>query len=286
MTNKWQRWKNIMKAYPFSEKRLNTWSRPYVVQPKYNGIRCRAIPMEQPDGSISFILLSSEENVIFSVPHINDQLEKLKVNYELDGELYCHGMSFEKISSITSRTVNIHPEHEKISLHIFDIVNSEQQIYRLKTLIDLEEEIKSLGLKNLIISPYYMCENLQDVMKVYEDLIDKNYEGIIVRNIYARYERKRSIYIMKFKPKKSDEYEIISFNQEMSINGVPKPSIGSLVCASGDGTTFSVGTGFTREEREFLWNIRNELKGRICKVSYQHLSAKKVPMFPVFVEVL
>jgi hypothetical protein len=101
MSNEWQRWKGIMKCYPFEEKRLAKWSPPYIVQPKYDGVRCRAIPTQS-----GYILLSSEENVIFSVPHLNQIFNALHLNCELDGELYCHGMSFEEIVSITSRTVS------------------------------------------------------------------------------------------------------------------------------------------------------------------------------------
>ena len=53
----WQRWTGIMKAYPFSEDRLAKWEPPYVVQPKYDGVRCRAVPLDNG----SYLLLSSEE---------------------------------------------------------------------------------------------------------------------------------------------------------------------------------------------------------------------------------
>ena len=83
MPPKWQRWKGIMKAYPFEEKRLAKWEPPYIVQPKYDGVRCRAVPLDNGD----FLLLSSEENPIFSVPHINEALKCCAPQWELDGEL-------------------------------------------------------------------------------------------------------------------------------------------------------------------------------------------------------
>ena len=43
MPPKFQRWKGIMKCYPFEEKRLAEWNPPYICQPKYDGVRCRAI---------------------------------------------------------------------------------------------------------------------------------------------------------------------------------------------------------------------------------------------------
>ena len=98
--NTWQRWKGIMKAVPFEEKRLAKWNPPYIVQPKYDGVRCRAVPLETGPKGDEYMLLSSEENVIFSVPHLNEVLSGLHLKAELDGELYCHGMNFEEIISI------------------------------------------------------------------------------------------------------------------------------------------------------------------------------------------
>ena len=66
-----QRWKNIMKCYPFSEERLAKWAVPFIVQPKLDGVRCRVVPLSGASEE-GCLLLSSEENVIFSVPHLNE----------------------------------------------------------------------------------------------------------------------------------------------------------------------------------------------------------------------
>jgi DNA ligase-1 len=281
MTNQWQRWKGIQKCYPFEEKRLLKWKPPYVVQPKYDGIRCRAIPIDNN----KWLLLSSEENPIFSVPHLNNILERIFTDplkrEELDGELYCHGLSFEEITSITSRTVNLHPEHTKIQFHLFDLINNQPQINRILAIQELKDKSPWL-----VVAPFYLCNNLDEVLKAYDKVINQNFEGIIVRNIDAPYKRKRSTWVMKFKPKQSDEYEITGFQEEIDKEGIPKDSLGALVCKSGDGNVFNVGTGFTEEERKTLWEVRGILNGNSAIVKYQHItSGNKVPRFPVFVEI-
>ena len=236
----WQRWKNIMKCYPFEEKRLAKWSPPYIVQPKYDGVRCRAVPSSLQAGD--YLLLSSEENVIFSAPHILEELKHLRLNAELDGELYCHGKTFEEIVSITSRTVNLHPNLLDIKLVIFDIVNREPQMKR--TLII--ENLKRLS-PFIQVAPFWLCESLEEIIKVYNNLTKDGYEGIIVRHFEAPYETKRSTWVMKFKPKKEDIYKIVTAVEEVSIEGNLKNTLGALVCESGDGNLFNVGTGFTDE---------------------------------------
>jgi len=274
---KWQRWKNIMKCYPFEEKRLAKWSPPFIVQPKYDGVRCRAIPTDT-----GYLLVSSEENIIYSVPHINETLDKNFKDVELDGELYRHGMSFENIVSITSRTVNLHPDRLSIKFHIFDVVNSDVQLHRTIYLANFTYD--SLYLEK---SPYWICESLDDVMRAYDNLINLGYEGIIVRNAYAVYERKRSTWVMKFKPKKEDEYEIVGATEEVDQYGSPKDRLGAIVCKSGDGNLFNVGTGFTEDRRIELWDAKGILPGMRAKVKYQHLTTgRQVPRFSVFMEVV
>lgn len=280
--SEWQRWKNIMKCYPFEEKRLSKWRPPFIVQPKYDGIRCRALPLQTSiPGQSNHLLLSSEENPLFSVPHLNLELDRLGITAELDGELYCHGMSFEQITSITSRTVNIHEEATKIKYYVFDIVNGEPQIKRALIIENLR------GLSPLIeVAPFWLCENLDDVLKAYDEIIKQGYEGIIVRHPDALYERKRSMFVMKFKPKKEDEYEIIGFKEEYDKEGNPKDTLGALTCKSGDGGIFNVGTGFSDERRKQIWDGRDLIIGSTAVVKYQHISsANKVPRFPVFVEI-
>lgn len=277
----WQRWKGIMKCYPFSEDRLAKWQPPYIVQPKYDGVRCRAIPITTGVKDNEYILLSSEENIIYSVPHLNEIFGKLSLRAELDGELYCHGMSFEQVVSITSRTVNIHEDHKRIQFHCFDIVNDQPQMRRQL----LIEALRGLS-PWIIVAPFWLCSDFDEVMRAYDEIISSGYEGIIIRHHQGSYERKRSTMVMKFKPKKEDNYVILGAQEEIDKEGLEKGSLGALICASEDGNTFNVGTGFSAEQRQILWEIRDTLPGRIAKVKYQHLTTgKRVPRFPVFVEI-
>lgn len=280
----YQRWKNIMKAYPFDESRLAKWTPPYIVQPKYDGVRCRAVPL--PNGE--YLLLSSEENIFYSVPHINEMFKQLtkegiiSPNTEFDGELYRHGLTFEEISSITSRTTNIHKGYRDIRFYCFDIVNKELQLSRQVAVGKLRDVFPLLQ-----IAPFWLCNNLEEILAVYDELVSHNYEGIIVRHYQGAYERKRSIWIMKFKPKQEDEYEIVGVQEEISLLGIPKGSLGALICKSGDGNLFNVGSGFTESTRRHLWEDRGRLPGMIAKVKYQHITpGRKVPRFPVFVEIV
>jgi len=269
----WQRWKNIMKCYPFSEDRLAKWQPPYIVQPKYDGDRCKAYY----NTDAGYLLTSSEDNPFFSVPHINAALDASGVDLTLDGELYNHKLCIrgghELIHGIVSRSVNLHPEAHKMQYHIFDIEMEGSQLERLVKL----EKLRDLKIPGIVIAPFWICESLDDIKRVYDKLIKEHFEGIIIRNINNVYQYKRSTMLMKFKPKKTDTYKIVGFNEEISKDGIPKNRLGSLMLSSQLNDIFAVSAGLTADEKVMLWKIREILLGKNATVHYQHLTNKSIP---------
>jgi len=271
----WQRWKNIMKCYPFEEKRLAKWKPPFIVQIKYDGDR----GVDHPLDNGNHLLVTSEENPVFSVPHINEALMNLGINEKFDGEFYNHQIflegGHELIHSIVSRTVNIHPRYKEMQFHIFDYQDViVPQASRLITLSSIKDRIKP----PLVLAPYWICNTLSEIKKVYDKVIRQKYEGIIVRNFYGPYEiNKRSTWIMKFKPKKKDQYQIVGWKEEISKDGIPKGRIGSIAFSSQVGDVFNVSAGLDDNDRERLWAIRDKLSEKDGIVHYQHMTNRGIP---------
>lgn len=272
----------IMLCYPFEEKRLATWKAPFIIQPKLDGVRCRAILKDN-----MAVLVSSENHIIEQVPHINAALVKAfpDMEIELDGELYKHGYSFQEIISVTSRSKNKHMDSESIEYHIFDIVSKGEQIHRtaesnkLGFFSSAQPEIK--------IVTSSLVRDISEIMDKYNDYIDDGYEGFVIRDSFGEYHRKRYTGIMKFKPHQKDDYLIVGAQEEISMTGNPKGTLGAFICSSSEGTIFNVGTGLTAEQREQYWKDRQSLVGRKLKVKYQALtSGKGVPRFPVVLKVI
>lgn len=267
----------IQLCYPFEESRLKKWNASVViVQPKLDGERCRAVFDE--DGHVT--LYSSECNVITGVPHINRQLESMKLqNVELDGELYIHEKDFEDIHSIVSRKVNQRFDSEAMEYHVFDVINAEPQTARMIQLNNLNYN----HTPNIKPVQCNIAHDIESIMICRDRYIDSGYEGIIIRHPFALYERKRSTYVMKFKPKKSDIYMIVGYIEEITIHGHAKGTLGALTLQGDDEARFNVGSGFSAEQRVNYWKIRDSLIGLWCKVEYQHITSKnKVPRFPIF----
>ena len=264
-----------MKCYPFEEKRLAKWEPPYIVQPKYDGDRGKGYPL--PQGG--YIFLTSEENPVLLLPHINEALLNSNLtDVILDGEFYNHHLflegGHELIHGIVSRTKNIHPRYKEMEFHLFDVEDEEPQTIRLRTVVG----IGGMDIPYIKPAPYWLCSNLDEVKKAYDNIVNiLGYEGIIIRHFCNPYEKKRSLYVMKFKPKKKDTYKIIGWNEEISKDGIPKGRIGSLTLSSQSDDVFSVSAGLNDEERNDLWDIRDTLSTMNAVVHYQHLTNKGVP---------
>lgn len=275
----------FMLAYPFEEKRLYKWGFPVLVQPKLDGVRCGL----DFDESGNVILRSSTQEIITSVPHINAEIEELCASSNLtipmlDGELYIHGLPFEEIYSITSRTVNFHDQFEHMEFHVFDLMETLHPQYlrtdKLRDFISLtrpDSPIKYVTTR--------LAFTFEEVWKLYNKYLSEGYEGIVVRHINAPYVKRRSTQVMKFKPKKDDYYTIIGMNEETDINGKPKGRLGSLACVGSTGDVFTVGSGLTDEQRVKYWG--QNLAGWLVHVQYQStFSRTGIPRFPVFMELI
>lgn len=262
-----------MLCYPFEEKRLARWQKPYISQPKVDGLRAT---FSKKEG-----LLSSTGLEITSVPEIVEELKGLHIDeVPLDGELYSRELTFQEICSVVRRTTSLHPDRNLIKFLIFDAKLKSRQKDRIDW---LSMFIQDKGPIELLTT--FFPDTIEGVMEHLSTFMSAGYEGIIVRNSAGLYVEKRSTDIMKLKPTREDLYPIVGYQEELSILGAAKDSLGAIVCET-DGQKFNVGTGFTREQRIKYWKYKERLIGKILKVKYQELTDGGIPRFPVALEVM
>ncbi len=276
-----------MLAHPLNDKWLYKWFREdghIIVQPKLNGLRCRAIitPTENH-------LFSSQANE-FDILHISKQLTTLSRimsmetlnQFTLDGELYKHGMSFQEISARVRRKVTRHPDQGILKYTIFDRIDPmHMQMQRVDFISSLSDIILNNGLTSLHVLPTYLCNSPEELATYYQKFLDDNYEGIIMRRVTGRYEEKKSQFLMKLKPRKQTQANVIGTIEERDKHGMPKGTLGAFMCELDDGTRFQVGSGLNAHQREKWWGTSADLPSRII-VFYQELSDAGVPVFPIF----
>lgn len=271
----------IMLATPLDDQ-YKKWGDSFMVQPKLDGIRCKAVITRS-----NIQLFSRGGHVIAMVPHINDELNAITVSKNetiiLDGELYKHGTPFAIISGIVNPNRTVKSEISQMTeYHVFDIVSGDSQMLRM---FNLERIFATTSFRKVKMVKYHWSseETVKDWLSYF---IGHGYEGIIIRNPKAPYEFKRSKNLLKAKPRKTDYYQVIGYTEEKALDGTPKGTLGSLVCRKGS-NTFSVGTGFTDKRRKELWHIRKRLETGTYMVEVRYLNltaATGVPYQPVALE--
>lgn len=255
----------IMLAYTWDRRRFERYKKPCIVQPKINGNRCRAICNGR-----EVKLLSSSAAEIVSMQHIVAELEAMNLEMELDGELYQHGVPHQITNGLCKRQY-YERSHDSVEYWIFDYVAEAPQYART-------EFLNNLDLFPMVHVGQTYVETLDELEFAYTNYLEQGFEGIIIREPTAPYLRKKTTSMMKLKPRLSEIYPIVGYEQERSITGSLKDSLGALVLQNDEGLTFRVGSGFTRNQREHYWQIKETLPGRLCKIRYQELSPDLIPL--------
>ncbi len=259
---------NIMLAYPTDQGRINRLGATFTLQPKFKGERCR---VEWFHGKP--ILLSSYGNEFKFLNHITEALKEFK-DFPFDGELYKHGWSQGRINSAANRKVKVNSDSQLLEYHIFDLqFPSVRQGDRLLALTKIEKSIGNFPLK---ISPAYFVTK-DTWLPIASNLVEKGYEGAVLRNNNGLYSFKRSVNLLKFKPTEIDTYIITAVIEAISKTGEPKGMVGAfLVRARDEKTSFKVGAGkLSHSERIKLWKERNTLINKELEVKQELTKTEK-----------
>lgn len=113
------------------------------------------------------------------------------------------------------------------------------------------------------------------------------YEGVMLRRLLSPYKFGRSTlnegHLVKIKRFADAEAEIISLEEQISLQGNANGVLGALhVRDIESGADFSIGSGFTEDERFAFWRAGESLIGSLVRYRHFPVGAKDKPRFPVF----
>ncbi|HEX3654530.1 MAG TPA: DNA ligase [Pirellulales bacterium] len=192
----------------------------------------------------------------------------------LDGELWLARKAFQ-------RTVSIVRRHDGNSLwahikfRIFDAPALREPFEeRIEYLCDCFSQLR---LRYVGVLPQQQCRSLEHLRDELELVLAGGGEGLMLRQPGSQYESGRSSTLLKVKRFHDAEAQVIEHQPGA---GRHKGRMGALLVQLPDGTTFSVGTGFTDAQREDPPPVGTQITFR-----YQELTDRGVPRFPSFVRV-
>jgi DNA ligase-1 len=239
------------------------------IQFKYDGHRCLTAVRDN-----EIILYSRNGLIIDSVEHIISELQGLNfpTDIVLDGELYCHGVPLQRISSWVKRK---QPDTLKLSYIIYDMIvpGSYADRYAYLNMVPWED-MEHLELATTVFVPKELHANF-DFVENLDMSIRCGYEGLIVRPSDGKYEDgKRSKKLIKVKKFLDDEFEVIAITPS-------DDNVTVLTCKMKNGKTFKATAPGDQDQKRYALLHKHDFIGRTVTVKYANLTADGIPFHPV-----
>jgi DNA ligase-1 len=271
------------------------------IEQKLDGVRVLAVITKT-----TVNLYSRNGKPFDNFPHIVESLEDIKNKFArtfqswphgfiLDGEII--GESFQALMKQAQRKSDV--QTAGMTYSVFDwlpLVDFErgfcnaQQQKRLDVLEGYREVFESTDCIRLMdgIKVDLATAEGHDVMRRYaEDAVAAGFEGIVIKDMGAPYECRRSTHWMKWKPVVTVDLTIVGLEEGTGKN-VGK--LGALVCeGTDDGRLIccNVGSGLTDAQRDDYWINKDILVGQtveiLCDVITQNQDGGYSLRFPRFV---
>ncbi len=304
LANEWKPEKGI--------KRFPVW-----VQPKLDGVRCRAhIEYSEEGSQVKVELISRNKMVITHFDHIRREILQLtpyiqKVISEafpgmypifrLDGELYDQRVPFQLLSGMTrtSAAKVISEKEMQVKYHIFDLVVSppekeltydERATLLFRAYSAYITERQAGGESSLCMLNSYSVGSIPEILQKHDEFVQQRYEGLIIRHIGGRteterklsyYKRGKSAGLLKYKHFQDSEGLVIGAEQA---TGDEQGAVIWQLQAK-NGAVFwcrPKGAVDHRIEEYKLWisSGGKAFYGQLYRYRYQELTDAGVPRFP------
>lgn len=242
---------------------------PCIGNPKLDGTRIISIVK---DGKCK--LYSRTRKRITSLPHIEKELEFLRIDIILDGEAYQHNNSFEDIVSLV-RQEEAAENCTDIEYHIYDIVNNDPQYERYSKLKSI---LNNNNLKYIKLTDIVELHNEKELDDYFKQCLEKGYEGTIVRNYNGLYVNKRSYDLQKIKIMQDAEFPIIGITEG---RGKLRGHAATFICLTPEGKKFEAKMKGELSKLKEYFNNPILWKDKLLTVQFQELSVDNIPRFPV-----
>ncbi len=252
-------------------------------QPKLNGFRCLA--HVDPTGTVRLMsrenqpLAALQDTVGRAVAAVKFHARGMDGSFILDGELYCHGMSLNQISSACKRKSEL---TEKIQYHVYDALLGDAN-FETRSLFT-RDFVRASGSELLVPVETVKVRSEQDLMHCQGEFLERGFEGAMLRYGGSGYQAgKRSDRLLKVKTFQDAEFEVVDFKMGRGkFEGVP-----SFTCVTPAGHEFDVAAGGTMEEKRALGATARELVGKAITVKFFEYTktAEPVPFHPVMLGV-
>lgn len=243
------------------------------VSQKFDGVRCIIIRQGKMVQFVSrtgkhFRTLDALKPEILKMPYDN---------FVLDGEIIRGDGTGKYFQELMKEIRKKDYTMNDFTYQVFDIMSVEDFYGKTKTpylsrqfYYEYED---SDHIKHVYQTVVYKPEHL-DTM--WEEAMNKGWEGLMLRNGMSPYEAKRTSNLLKMKAMQDEEFEVMGYQEG---SGRLKNSLGSVGVNVG-GKTVWVGSGFSDVDRDTIW--RTKPIGVKVTIQYFEKTKDGSLRFPVF----
>jgi DNA ligase-1 len=246
-----------------------------LLEPKLDGVRVITVINAENRTVTQF---TRNGKVLENFSHITESLEKnidlFERSFVLDGEMV--SSSFQALMTQVHRKENVQAQDARLML--FDILPlSEFQLGKsvmgqrrrtnlLRSMKSIFNEVGHIDIIDQIEVDLDTYVGELEFKEFNKNAVENGYEGIMIKDIDAKYECKRSHSWLKQKPFIEVSLEVVNVEEGTGRN---VGRLGALVCSGSDDTkqiTVNVGSGFSDDQRGDFWNTRNSIAGQIVEI--------------------
>lgn len=224
------------------------------------------------------ICKSRQNKIIEGMDELTKEIERLSEGMDLfiDGELLAtneEGLDSKELFKKTSSIVNSKGKKENLTLVAFDVLplsDYENKVNKIP-FIDRRQRLEDLvkGSKLVTVAPLYFITN--DVDKINDKLkevVSEGLEGLMLSKISGFYEFKRSKNLQKVK--KFNDGDMLVYDI-FEGDGAIKGMLGGVKLKglyNGEILYSDCGSGFTLDERKYLWEHPEEILNKVCTIKF------------------
>jgi DNA ligase-1 len=246
-----------------------------LLEPKLDGVRVITIVNV---ANKTATMYSRNGKILENFGHITDAIEKniklFNQSVVLDGEMV--SSSFQALMKQVHRKTDVQSEDARLML--FDILSMTEfkfgksslgQKQRSSTLRSMKEIFDTIGSIDVIPQKEVDLDSYVGELEFKQynkDAIEAGFEGIMIKDVAAIYEAKRSVSWLKMKPFIEVSLVVTGFEEGTGKN---EGRLGALICeGEDDGKKIHVrvGSGFTDEQRKEYWEDQDVMIDQIVEI--------------------
>lgn len=267
-----------MLADKMNEKKFDWNSAPWLVEAKYDGMRDNVKVTAD-----SVMHLSREGRVQPKFDGLFDE-QLIAMRNQHGQDIYIDGEVLAPTFKETMKSRGEKGDRSNLIMRVFDVLTvdewEQQKTGRINSVRrqELSELVDYVQNKfdepKVFLSEGTYCNSKQELMQYYIDLVEAGFEGVIVKDPNSVYHWKRNRAWTKYKPVWTADLQVIG-RYEGSGKNTGRLGGLNLQGELEDGTIVraDVGSGFTEETREKLWNVDfEEIEGQTVEIEYQEIT--------------